>query len=265
MAVIGAGVSALGRVNEARASRVLWPFLGEALVLYDRVRTAVPRFRGRPADRSNGGERPGMYTGITQGTFEVVGAERVPDLLRYEVALPASMIEGLVPGASVSIDGVCQTVVTLTDEGRVTFEAIAETLDLTTLSELQVGQRVAVERSARVGDEVGGHDVAGHVIGTGEILEVVQEGHVCDLLVGVSPEWLKYILPKGFVAVDGSSLTVGRLDSGKGFWLHLIPETLRLTNLGKKAQGARVNVELDSRTVAIVDTVERVMAERSGV
>ena len=108
-------------------------------------------------------------------------------------------------------------------------------------------------------------DVAGHVIGTGEILEVVQEGHVCDLLVGVSPEWLKYILPKGFVAVDGSSLTVGRLDSGKGFWLHLIPETLRLTNLGKKAQGARVNVELDSRTVAIVDTVERVMAERSGV
>ena len=203
-----------------------------------------------------------MYTGITQGTFEVLRADRSPGLLRYEVGLSAALAEGLKPGASVAIDGVCQTVVELGVNGEVTFEAIQETLDLTTLSELRPGQRVSVERSARVGDEVGGHDVAGHVIGTGEILEVIREGHVCDLRVGVQSDWLKYIQPKGFVAVDGSSLTVGEIDAGRAFWLHLIPETLRLTNLGEKGVGSQVNIELDARTVAIVDTVERVLAER---
>lgn len=203
-----------------------------------------------------------MYTGITQGTFEVTHAERLPDLLRYEVRLSDGLANGLAPGASVSIDGVCQTVVTISDAHEVTFEAIRETLDLTTLSELQMGQQVAVERSARVGDEVGGHDVAGHVVGTGNILKVVREGHICDLLVGVSPEWLKYIQPKGFVAVDGSSLTVGKVQD-TAFWLHLIPETLRLTNLGTKVQGSQVNIELDARTVTIVDTVERVLSERA--
>ncbi|MEE3326722.1 MAG: riboflavin synthase subunit alpha [Myxococcota bacterium] len=205
-----------------------------------------------------------MYTGITQGTFEVICVERLPDLLRYQVKLPDSLVEGLTLGASVSIEGVCQTVVAIGERGEVSFEAIQETLDLTTLNELEPGQQVAVERSARVGDEVGGHDVAGHVAGTGEVLKVVQEGHVCDLFIGVPSDWLRYILPKGFVAVDGSSLTVGKVDSGSGFWLHLIPETLRLTNLGKKTQGSRVNIEFDARTVAIVDTVERVLAERSG-
>lgn len=204
-----------------------------------------------------------MYTGITQGTFEVLSTERSPDLLRYQVGLSATLADGLQRGASVSIDGVCQTVVEIGERGEVTFEAIQETLELTTLSELQTGQTVSVERSARVGDEVGGHDVAGHVVGTGEILEVVQEGHVCDLRVGVSPDWLKYILPKGFVAVDGSSLTVGQIDPGRAFWLHLIPETLKLTNLGQKVAGSQVNIELDARTVAIVDTVERILAERA--
>ena len=203
-----------------------------------------------------------MYTGITQGTFEVTRAEHLPDLLRYEVQLSNELAEGLAPGSSVSIDGVCQTVVTINEAHQVAFEAIRETLDLTTLSELKTGQQVAVERSARVGDEVGGHDVAGHVVGTGEILKLVQEGHVCDLLVGVSPEWIKYIQTKGFVAVDGSSLTVGEIEDTAAFWLHLIPETLRLTNLGSKVEGSQVNIELDARTVAIVDTVERVLSER---
>ncbi len=202
-----------------------------------------------------------MYTGITRGTFEVIRVERKPALLTYVVALDDSLAEGLEPGASVSIDGVCQTVVSIC-ENDVAFDAIKETLDLTTLDTLQVGALVAVERSSRVGDEIGGHDVAGHVIGTGEIVEVRREDDVCDLRVRVPREWMKYIFKKGFIAVDGSSLTVGDTDREGNFDLHLIPETLRLTNLGSKEPGHLVNIELDARTIAIVDTVERVIEQR---
>ena len=202
-----------------------------------------------------------MYTGITRGTFPVVHLERRPDLLTYQVELPAELIEGLACGASVSIDGVCQTVVAI-EGNHVRFDAIAETLELTTLGDLQTGQPVAVERSARVGDEVGGHDVAGHVRGTGTVRSRKVEGNVWDLQIEVPRSWMSYISTKGFIAVDGSSLTVGERDPAGTFWIHLIPETVRLTNLGEKKEGDRVNIELDARTVAIVDTVERVLAER---
>lgn len=203
-----------------------------------------------------------MYTGITRGTFEVTRVERAPDLLTYEVDLGEALVEGLEPGASVSIDGVCQTVVAVR-AGSVIFQAIKETLDLTTLSALSVGTRVAVERSARVGDEIGGHDVAGHVVGTGEIVAALKRDNVCDLKIAVPADWMRFILAKGFIAVDGSSLTVGEVEPEGRFSVHLIPETLRLTNLGAKRVGDRVNIELDARTVAIVETVERILAERA--
>ena len=202
-----------------------------------------------------------MFTGIVQGTYGVTSVHRELDLLTYAVALDAERVDGLEVGASVSIDGVCQTVVSI--EGhRVSFDAIRETLDRTTLGALQAGDQVAVERSARVGDEVGGHDVSGHVIGQGEVVLARKEGHVCVLGIGVPPSWMKYVLNKGFIAVDGSSLTVCDATADGSFAVHLIPETLRLTRLGQKRLGDRLNVELDPRTVAIVDTVERVMEER---
>jgi len=203
-----------------------------------------------------------MFTGIMQGRCEVTSIRRGADLLTYEVDLGAERILGLKPGASVSIEGVCQTVVTINGD-RATFDAVRETLDLTTLGSLELGSRVAVERSARVGDEVGGHDVAGHVVGQGEVVEARHEGDLHILRIGISPGWMRYVLEKGFIAVNGSSLTSSdvRRDEGS-FAVHLIPETLRLTCLGEKRAGDRVNVELDTRTVAIVDTVERVMAER---
>jgi len=203
-----------------------------------------------------------MFTGITLGTFPVTRVERRPDLLRYTVALPAAVREGLKIGASVSIDGVCETVVSI-DGDDVLFEAIRETLDKTTLGALAKGSKVSVERSYRIGDELGGHEVAGHVTCTGTLEAVRRQGDVCDLRVGVPSPLMRYILPKGFIAIDGSSLTVGTTDARGSFDLHLIPETVRLTNLGDKLVGDRVNVELDARTVAIVDTVERVLAARA--
>jgi riboflavin synthase len=202
-----------------------------------------------------------VFTGITRGAFPVVATERTPDLLRYEVALNETLAHGLLLGASVSIDGVCQTVVQTRGTVAV-FEAIRETLDRTTLGELRPGARVNVERSVRAGDEIGGHDVAGHVWGTGEILERRRQGDVFDLKVGVPAAWMRLIFEKGFVALHGSSLTVGANDPAGWFMVHLIPETLRLTTLGDKAVGDRLNVEPDARTVAIVETVERVLARR---
>jgi riboflavin synthase len=203
-----------------------------------------------------------MFTGITRGTFAVTKVERVPGLLRYAVALDPALSENLAIGASVAIDGVCQTVVSASG-GEVWFDAIRETLEKTTLDGLQPGQRVSVERSYRIGDELGGHIVAGHVIGTGTVQQVRRDGHDFGLRIAVPATWMKYVLPKGFIAVDGSSLTIGDTDRTGTFDVHLVPETLRLTNLGSKQVGDRVNIELDPQTVAIVDTVERVLDERA--
>lgn len=202
-----------------------------------------------------------MFSGITQGTFPVTRVERAPDLLRYEVDLGRELSHGLRIGASVSIDGVCQTV-TAVEDGRASFDAIRETLDRTTLGALAVGSRVAVERSLKAGDEIGGHEVSGHVTGTGVVESARHEGDVHDLRIAVPAAWMKYILARGFIAVEGSSLTVGDTDPKGLFELHLIPETLRLTNLGRKRPSERVNIELCARTVAVVNTIERVLAER---
>jgi riboflavin synthase len=202
-----------------------------------------------------------MYTGITRGTFRVVEVVPGPSRIDLVVELSDELSRGLTPGASVSIDGVCLTAVSIAGP-RVSFQAVEETLRLTTLGELRAGAKVSVERSLRAGDEIGGHELAGHVSGTGTIAESIARGDGLDLRVTVPAEWMKFVLPKGFIAVDGSSLTVGETDPSGWFWLHLIPETLRLTNFGHKRVGDRVNIELDARTVAIVSTVERVLAER---
>ena len=202
-----------------------------------------------------------MYSGITRGLFPVVSVEARAGVTRFAVELNDLLSANVEQGASIAIDGVCLTVVA--QEGRrISFEAIAESESRSTLDALAVGRLVSVERSVKVGDELGGHDVFGHVIGTGRVLQRKLVGEQLDLTIGVPAAWMKYILPKGFVALDGSSLTVSEERTRDSFSVHLIPETLRLTNFSKREVGDRVNVELDPRTVAIVDTVERVLNER---
>lgn len=202
-----------------------------------------------------------MFSGITRGLFPVVSVEPRAGVTRFSVALDAALGAGVQRGASVAIDGVCCTVVEQVGE-ELSFEAMAETLSRTTLGELHPGRLVSVERSFRVGDELGGHEVSGHVTGTGTVAARSSVGEQLDLTIAVPPGWMKYIMPKGFIALDGSSLTVGETRAEGHFDVHLIPETLRVTNFAHKQPGARVNVELDPRTVAIVDTVERVLKER---
>jgi riboflavin synthase len=202
-----------------------------------------------------------MYTGITRGVFPVVDVDERPGAARLTVELSAALAAGVELGASISVDGVCLTASAIAGN-RISFDAIDETRKLTTLGELKVGRVVSVERSARLGDELGGHDVYGHVVGTGRVLARADLGAQLDLTIGVPPEWMRYILHKGFIALDGSSLTVDDVRAAGSFKVHLIPETVRLTSFGHKQVGDRINVELDAKTVAIVDTVERVIAER---
>ncbi|MEI6511430.1 MAG: riboflavin synthase subunit alpha [Candidatus Uhrbacteria bacterium] len=200
-----------------------------------------------------------MFTGIVNGLGTVVTGHAKPGLATFVVEMPSGFTDGLSTGASVAIDGVCLTAVGI-ERDRVTFDAMGETLRLTTIGQIVEGSRVNVERSFRAGDEIGGHVVSGHVTGMGEIVsvETPENNHV--ITIRVPSEWMKYILSKGFVGVDGCSLTV--VDANRDastFRVWLIPETLRLTTFGFKKAGDHVNIEIDSRTQAIVDTVTEVL------
>ena len=202
-----------------------------------------------------------MYSGITRGLFTVTQVEKKPGLIRFAVKLSNELLQGLEIGASVSVDGVCQTVVAIEGD-EVFFEAMSETLNLTTLSDLFIERKVSIENSLRYGDVIGGHEIAGHIIGTANVIDVLAEENNLALTLQCPKKWFRYIFSKGYIAVDGSSLTVGKINSDENsFTIHLIPETLRLTNFGNKKLNDKVNIEIDFKTQAIVDTVERVLKE----
>ena len=198
-----------------------------------------------------------MFTGIVAGTAAILRIDKGDGISTFTVDM-RDFVEGLETGASVSLDGVCMTVVNM-DSGRVTFDAITETMERTTLSDRIEGDLLNVERSMRFGDELGGHILSGHVMGTAEIIESRIVGEGIDIRISIPEGCAPFILEKGFIAVDGMSLTVGKCDD-ESFILHIIPETLRITTLDKKEVGDRVNVEIDSRTQAVVETILR-MAE----
>lgn len=205
-----------------------------------------------------------MFTGIVQGLGEVVGVADAHALRRLEVLLPAGADGGLEPGCSIAVDGVCLTLVQAVEGARgvvARFDVIDETLRRTTLGGLLPGHRVDVERSVRLGDELGGHVVSGHVDGVGVVAERHQAEGNLAVVVRPPAALRPYLLERGFVAVAGVSLTVGTVDE-RGFHLHLIPETRRRTVLGAVVEGSLVNLEVDATTRAVVATVERVLASR---
>ena len=139
---------------------------------------------------------------------------------------------------------------------------IQETLHRATIGELILGSEVNVERSLSFGDEIGGHLLSGHIMGTGRIQMATELGEGMDFQVLVPEEMRKYVLEKGYIGVDGISLTVGEVQDG-AFKLHIIPETLRLTTLGQRSVGDAVNLEIDSSTQTIVATVERYLSQNN--
>jgi len=207
-----------------------------------------------------------MFTGIIKGKFPIVVLEDKPGLRSLEVAIstvslrvPSWQDEAISLGSSISVDGVCLTVVQITND-RVRFDVMEETLRKTTLGDLKEGDFVNIERSAKMGDEIGGHVMSGHVSTVAEIIDVHEFENNKVMTFKVDPVWMKYILSKGFIGLDGASLTVVDAEKNKGtFQVWFIPETLRLTRFGEKKVGDKVNVEIDPVTQAIVATVELYM------
>ncbi|WP_341503879.1 riboflavin synthase subunit alpha [Gallaecimonas sp. GXIMD4217] len=202
-----------------------------------------------------------MFTGIVQGKGQVVAIEEKDQFRSHVVAFPEALLPGLALGASVAHNGCCLTV-TRVDGDQVHFDLMRETLRITNLGELAVGSEVNLERAARFGDEIGGHAMSGHVHCMAEVIAIDSTETNCRIGFALPEQWHKYVFDKGYVGVDGISLTVGA-KTAQGFEVNLIPETLTRTVIGDRQLGDRVNIEIDPQTQAIVETVERVLAARA--
>ncbi len=202
-----------------------------------------------------------MFTGIVQGTAPVVAIEEKSNFRTHVVEMPDELLPELALGASVAHNGCCLTV-TEVNGNRVSFDLMKETLRITNLGDIKVGDVVNLERAAKFSDEIGGHLMSGHIICTAEIAKIYTSENNRQIWFRMpSDDLMKYVLHKGFIGIDGISLTIGEV-VGNRFCVHLIPETLARTTLGKKRLGHRVNIEIDPQTQAVVDTVERVLAQR---
>ena len=202
-----------------------------------------------------------MFTGIVQGMGRVVSVEQpAADFRTHTVELPGDMAGGLQTGASVAHNGCCLTV-TETDGRTARFDLMAETLDKTNLGRLKAGDLVNLERAACFGNEIGGHLMSGHITATTEILRIERTEHNTTMHFALPAALKPYILPKGFVGLDGCSLTIGSVGEDS-FCVHLIPETLRRTLFGTRQAGDTVNLEIDPQTQAVVDTVGRILAAK---
>ena len=201
-----------------------------------------------------------MFTGIVQSQAEVLSKNTENNLSRLVISVDLPLISGLELGASVAINGVCLTTVDFgkTDNSQafIAFDVIDETLRVTNLSNLTTGSKINVERSLKAGDEIGGHMVSGHIHCQAELVKIQSTDTNCTLFFSCDTKWMKYVLAKGFIAVNGTSLTVGQVSDNE-FSVHLIPETLSRTNLGLLEIGNKVNLELDQQTITIVTTIER--------
>ncbi len=203
-----------------------------------------------------------MFSGIVQGVAPIHSITEKADFRTQVVKLPPEMRKGLAIGASVANNGVCLTVTEINDD-LVSFDLMQETLRITNLGALKVGDWVNIERAMQIGAEIGGHILSGHVYCTATISNIIASENNRQIWFELpNTEVMKYILTKGFVAVDGISLTIGEV-RGNQFCVNLIPETLQRTLMGQRNLGDRVNIEIDSQTQAIVDTVERYLANRT--
>lgn len=203
-----------------------------------------------------------MFTGIVQGMGKLVRIEQPsPDFRSHTIALPDHLAHDLQLGASIANNGCCLTI-THIDGNQVSFDLMAETLAKTNLGSLKIGDSVNLERAARFGDEIGGHVMSGHIIAQTEIVQIDQSEHNRTIWFRLPENVSAYILPKGFIGLDGCSLTIGDVLADK-FNVHLIPETLNRTLFGTRKVGDTVNLEIDAQTQAVVDTVQRVLAQRA--
>ena len=199
-----------------------------------------------------------MFTGIVQEVGLVSDARQTDSGLSLKVKTSNSFLEKLQIGASISVNGVCLTAVEFSED-TVSFDVIPETLRVTNLDKVIIGSRLNLERSLKFGDEVGGHILSGHVSCTASSMLIKKEDEV-ELKMQCPKEWINYIFHKGYVAINGASLTVANKNEDT-FSVYLIPETLNATNLAEVKDGDFLNIEVDQTTYAAVKAAEARLEE----
>jgi len=193
-----------------------------------------------------------MFTGIIEKTARVIGV--ADDKFFRRLTLSSNWTD-VRRGDSVAVNGVCLTVAELAP-GELGFDVILETLTKTNLGQLSAGDDVHTERSLRVGDRLDGHFVQGHVDGVARLVEQTENDKECRLRLAAPAGLAKFLTPKGSVAIDGVSLTIASI-SGNEFEVALIPTTLQLTTLGRRAIGSTFNLECDVLAKTVVSWLER--------
>lgn len=205
-----------------------------------------------------------MYTGIVQRMLPVAVIDKKPGLMTFSLQFDEELLNELELGASVAFNGCCFTVTSI-ENGLVSFDAIQETLNITNLKYVAEGSMVNVERSAKSDAEVGGHILSGHIIDTAKVVDIELSENNQRWTFQGDPAWLKYVFNKGFLAVNGCSLTVAALErESSQFSINLIPETLSRTNFSLLQVGDEVNIEVEAQTQVIVETVERTVERMLG-
>ena len=201
-----------------------------------------------------------MFSGIIQGTGKVSKITTKKDHITFEISAPKNFNKKLKKGASISVDGVCLTSL---DNGKnkLRFDVIEETLKRTNLKTLSKGSLVNLERSINASTEVGGHLMSGHIHFTGKVIKTSFKDSTGDILIKFSAKFKEYIFEKGYIGLNGCSLTLGKVNKDS-FYIHLIPETLSVTNLKNLKKDSLVNVEIDQNTIAIVETVKNTLASQ---
>ena len=209
-----------------------------------------------------------MFTGIVQGVATVAQLQDRPGLRSFTLQFPPGFCEGLAQGASVAVDGVCLTVTAVRGSDAADFDVMQQSLSLTTLGGLQAGSRINVERAAKDGAEIGGHPLSGHIDFKATVAEVRRPENNHVMRIAVPAPWMRYVFAKGYIAINGASLTVAEAqrEAGGAGWFEvwLIPETLRMTTFDHKPEGAPLNIEIERATQVFVDTVRDAIDERLG-
>jgi riboflavin synthase len=184
-----------------------------------------------------------MFSGLIGFRGTVVANEDRHGGRHLVISAPEAIADGIEPKDSIAVNGVCLTATSVGKE-RIAFDVVPETVGRTTLSSLHEGDRVNLELSLKMGDRLGGHFVYGHVDAVAQILERSPEGQGERIVIATPPSLARYIIEKGYIAIDGVSLTIAAVDQNR-FEIALIPETAARTTLGSRPAGKHVNVEVD--------------------
>lgn len=196
-----------------------------------------------------------VFTGIVEGTGIISKIIRKENLSSMIIQTSSEFNKGIQVGASVCVDGVCLTV-TKINLDSLEFDVIIETLNVTTFGDIRTNSVVNIERSMKLGDEIGGHIISGHVFDTVIIKEINKPKNNYILTLKCNSRLQKYIFSKGYISLNGISLTIGEVDKiNNTFTVYLIPETLRLTNIIHKVVGDSINIEIETQTRNTVDTI----------